>query len=100
MNARRLKMNMYPKVDGTTNVSTVLGGLWEIQKKGRTDDQHEKNGNKNKGKKDEENEFEDGRIAEENKLDTDDMNQINEDKPLTELKEVASSPARKIDIII
>jgi len=91
-------MDMYSKMDGSTPVSQVLDGVWKIQKKPRSDDQHETR-KKNREKKQEEKDFEDGRVLSDHEMmeaethaDTGIIeNDSNEDEP---------SPTRKIDIII
>lgn len=91
-------MDMYSKMDGSTPVSQVLGGVWKIQKKPRADDQHEA-GKKNKGKKEEEKDFEDGRVPDDREMmeaDAHADNGIIEN----DSKEDEPSPTRKIDIII
>ena len=93
-------MEMYSKMDGSTPVSPALGGVWEIQKKGRIDDQHKKNRKKGKENKEEEKEFEDGLVVEEQGTMEASEKEVDEDKKDNDLKDDNPSEARKIDIFI
>jgi|WetSurMetagenome_2_1015567.scaffolds.fasta_scaffold120276_4 hypothetical protein len=95
-------MDMYSKMDGSAPVSQILGGVWKIQKKPSTDDQHVDERKKNRKKKEEEKNFEDGRITGDNEMIMgDDAPLNNEDVKNENAPEEDSSPARhKIDITI
>jgi hypothetical protein len=93
-------MDMYSKMDGSAPVSPVLGGLWEVQKKGRTDDQKNENRKKGREKKEEGTDFEDGRVPGEQEMTTDGETQVKEDNTETDSKNDNPSKTRKIDIII
>jgi hypothetical protein len=94
-------MDMYSKMDGSIPVSQVLGGVWKIQKKPKAADQREENKKKNKEKQDEEKDFEDGRIVPDDRemaMETDIL--VNNHIVESNSDDDASSPKRKIDIVI
>jgi hypothetical protein len=95
-------MDMYSKMDGSAPVSPILGGVWKIQKKPSTGDQHGDGGKKDREKKEEEKNFEDGRIAGGNEMIMDaDKPLDSEDIENETTSQENGSPARhKIDITI
>jgi hypothetical protein len=94
-------MDMNSKMDGSAPVSQVLDGVWNIQKVGRTDDQPKDKSKKEKEKKPEEaEEFEDGRMQEEQDVIIDVKTQANEDNSDTDSQDENHSTTKKIDIVI
>jgi hypothetical protein len=91
-------MDMSSKMDGSAPVSQALGGVWEIQKKGRIDDQRKENRKKDKDRKEEETEFEDGLVPKEEEITTD--TEAGVQKEESDPKDESPSTTRKIDIII
>jgi hypothetical protein len=93
-------MDMYSKMDGSTSVSQVLGGVWKIQKKSGADDQRDESKKKNKEKQEEEKDFEDGRVLNDHEMTMEADILINDGITETGSKEDYPSPKRKIDIVI
>ena len=93
-------MDASSKMDGSAPVSRGLGGVWEIQKKGRIDDQRKGIAKKGKEKKEEEEEFEDGLVPKEEEtaaaLESEGKKKESDSGPDDE----SPSAPRKIDIII
>jgi hypothetical protein len=95
-------MDMNSKMDGSAPVSHIFDGVWKIQKKPSTDDRSKDVRKKNSGKKEEEKNFEDGRITDDNEMIMNaDAPENNEDDKSEKASEDEGSPApHKIDIVI
>jgi hypothetical protein len=94
-------MEMYSKMDGPANVSKALGGVWKIQKKGWTDDKRNENRKNSREKKEEETDFEDGRVLEDQEIIMDAETKTNdENAEKTDPEDANASSTRKIDLII
>jgi hypothetical protein len=91
-------MDMNSKMDGSAPVSQALGGVWEIQKKGRIDDQRKENRKKDKDRKEVETEFEDGLVPKEEEMTTETGAELQ--KEASDSKDESPATTRKIDIII
>lgn len=91
-------MDTYSKMDGSAPVSQGPGGVWEIHKKSRIDDQQ--NENRKKNKKEEETEFEDGLLPKEEEIIRGTGVEVQKEEADSDSKDKSPSTARKIDIII
>lgn len=91
-------MDAYSKMDSSAPVSQGPGSVWEIQKKGRIDNQQ--NEHKKKSKKEEETEFEDGLVTKEEEMTRDTGAEVQKEEDDSDSKDKSPSTARKIDIII
>jgi len=87
-------MDTSAKMEGSASVSQALGGVWEIQKKGRIDDQHK--GKRKKEDKGEER-FEDGLVPRE-EITAAAETEVTKEKDDAESVEAVTT--RKIDIVI
>jgi len=91
-------MDMSSKMDGSVPVSQALGGVWEIQKRGRiVTDQRDEKRKKDKDDQGEE-KFEDGLVPNEEEVKASAEAEVEKEEADSEAEGLAAT--RKIDIVI